>query len=153
MHTTTSTATNAAAHHSHAIVFIDHSEAHVLFPAATTSDGGRVVAHRLAKTKDGHRHEMERQDLQAVADKIADVEEILITGPSSAKHELYRFLQAHHAPIASRVVEVLALDHRTLAEVKDFGRATFKRIDLWRERTRPFACRWVHFKKHKEPVP
>lgn len=120
------------AHHSHAIVFIDHHEAHVLFPSAAIPDGGRVVAHRLAKTKDGHRHEMGSADLEAVAGKLAGVGEILITGPSSAKQELYRFLQSHHDPIAKRVVEVVPLDHMTLAEVKDFGRARFKRIDLWR---------------------
>jgi hypothetical protein len=75
---------------------------------------------------------MERQDLEAIASKLVGVDEILITGPSNAKHELFRFLQAHYAPIAKCVVEVVPLDHPTLAEVKDFGRTRFKRIDLWR---------------------
>jgi stalled ribosome rescue protein Dom34 len=123
---------NTAAHHSHAIVFIDHHEAHVLYPAAANSDGGRVVEHRLAKTKDGHRHDIDRKDLEAVAGKLTGVGEILIAGPSGAKQELFRFLQSHHADIARCVVEVVPLDHRSLAEVMDFGREKFKRIDLWR---------------------
>ena len=127
--------TNQSDLHQHAIVFIDHHEVRVLFPDATQAaddGGGRVVFHRVDKSKDGHHHLMQRRDLDAVADKLRGVAEILIAGPSTAKLELHQFLKDHHADIAARVVEVVALDHLTQGEVKDIAREKFKRIDLWR---------------------
>ena len=118
--------------HRHAIVFVDHTEARVLFPSSPVDDGGHVHAHRSTKSKDGHRQMMDRRDLDAIAGKLKGIDEILIAGPSSAKAELHHFLQEHHADIATHVVEVVALDHLSIGEIKDFARTKFKHIDLWR---------------------
>ncbi len=115
----------------HAIVFLDHHEARVLFTSAQDSDGERIATHRVEKTKDGHRHPMDRGDLEAIAAKLKGVGEILIAGPSGAKIELEGFLKEHHADISANVVDVVALDHSTLGEVKHFARERFKRADLW----------------------
>lgn len=123
---------NHPAAHQHAIVFVDHHESRVLFPDGAQPDGAHVVAHRLDKTKDGHRHAMDRRDLDTIAANLRGIEEILIAGPSTAKLELHQFLKEHHADVAGHVVDVVALEHLTLGEIKEFARAQFKLVDVWR---------------------
>lgn len=120
--------------HQHAVVFIDHREARVLFPDRANADehGAHVIARRADKTKNGHHKPMDRRDLEAVVTNLHGIGEILIAGPSTAKLELFEFLTKHHGHIAAHVVDVIALEHLSLAEVKDFARESFQRTDLWR---------------------
>jgi len=116
----------------HAVIFIDHHEAQILFPDAVNFEGPHTVHHRVDKTKDGHRHSLTPADLELLVSKVRDTEEILIAGPGTAKLEFKNFLDEHHKGVSARVVDVIAVDHPTSGELKNIARAKFKRIDSMR---------------------
>lgn len=126
------TPTTQIAHRQHGVVFIDHHEARFIFPDATEADGGHIIAHRIARTEDGHRHPLERNDLEAVAAQLTSMEEILIMGPGTAKHELKSFLAEHHPDVDKHVVLVMAAADATTGELRDIARTKFRHVDLWR---------------------
>jgi stalled ribosome rescue protein Dom34 len=72
---------------------------------------------------------------QAVADAIKDAGEILIVGPSTAKLELFKHLQAHAPTIAARVVSVETVDHPTDSQLLKFARRHFAADDRMRSQT------------------
>ena len=128
--------------HFHCVVWIDHREAHVLQFSADESEG-RVIH---PKSRHEHLHHKEGavgsgnapQDhvyYQGVADAIKDAGEILIVGPSSAKLELFKHLQAHDPAIAARVVSVETVDHPSDGELLKFARRHFAADDRMRSQT------------------
>ena len=128
--------------HFHCVVWIDHREAHVLQFSADESEG-RVIH---PKSRHEHLHHKEGavgsgnapQDhvyYQGVADAIKDAGEILIVGPSSAKLELFKHLQAHAPAIAARVVSVETVDHPSDGELLKFARRHFAADDRMRSQT------------------
>jgi hypothetical protein len=128
--------------HFHCVVWIDHREAHVLQFSADESEG-RVIH---PKSRHEHLHHKEGtvgsgnapQDhvyYQGVADAIKDAGEILIVGPSSAKLELFKHLQAHAPAVAARVVSVETVDHPSDGELLKFARRHFAADDRMRSQT------------------
>jgi stalled ribosome rescue protein Dom34 len=128
--------------HFHCVVWIDHREAHVLQFSADESEG-RVIH---PKSRHEHLHHKEGvvgsgnapQDhayYQGVADAIKDAGEILIVGPSSAKLELFKHLQAHAPAVAAHVVSVETVDHPSDGELLKFARRHFVADDRMRSQT------------------
>jgi hypothetical protein len=128
--------------HFHCVVWIDHREAHVLQFSADESEG-RIIH---PKSRHEHLHHKEGavgsgnapQDhvyYQGVADAIKDAGEILIVGPSSAKLELFKHLQAHDPAVAARVVSVETVDHPSDGELLKYARRHFAADDRMRSQT------------------
>ena len=69
---------------------------------------------------------------QEVADAIKDAGEILIVGPSTAKLELFKYLQKHAPAIAARVVSVETVDHPTDGQLVKFARRHYEADDRMR---------------------
>ena len=60
---------------------------------------------------------------------VADVREILITGPGTAKLAFRRYVDQRHHELARRIVGVETLDHPSDAELAAYGRKYFRRVD------------------------
>jgi hypothetical protein len=60
---------------------------------------------------------------------VADAGAVLIVGPSSAKHELAKYIKDHDAPLAGRVSGVESLDHPSDGTIVAFARHFFKADD------------------------
>jgi len=118
--------------HRHALLYIDHAAANLVFPDAAEAGKLVVTAHRAAKRVDGHRPTLDRSLVDALVDKLHGIAEILIVGPGTAKQELMSFLEQHHPDLAKRVVGVTAVDHPTEPQLIALAHEQFKRIDLWR---------------------
>src|ERR1700686_5183521 len=99
--------------HYHCVVWIDHREAHVIH--FNPDDAEESIIHPKSKHK-AHLHHKDGvigagktppddKYNQEAADAIKDAGEILIVGPSTAKLELFKYLQKHAPAIAARVVE------------------------------------------------
>lgn len=128
--------------HYHCVVWIDHREAHVIQFNPDSAEESTVY------TKSKHEHLHHKQSAvgsgklpvnhayyQTVADAIKDAGEILIVGPSTAKLELFKHLQAHAPAIAARVVSVESVDHPSDGQLLKFARHHFDADDRMRSQT------------------
>ena len=129
-------------HTRHVVVWLDHSEAHVIHFNREGSEAEHIRAtakpHRHvkanARTGSGRSAE-DRAYLDAVVSAVEDAEEILVVGPGSEKVSLYKhMLEAHH-PVAEKVVSVESADHPTDAQLLAYARKYFVASDRMRHGT------------------
>lgn len=122
--------------HVHAVVWLDHREAKVVdFSVDDTHvvnvhhrGGHRQVHHKAGSIGSGHASD-DVHFLDAIVAALGDAQEVLITGPGTAKIGLREHLAKKHAEVAKRVVGVETLDHPTEGELLAYARRHFKRID------------------------
>jgi hypothetical protein len=128
--------------HYHFVVWIDHREAHVI--QFNPDDAEASVIHPKSKHEHlHHKHGVigsgkapeDHVYYQGVAAAIKDAGEILIVGPSTAKLEFFKHLQAHDPAIAARVVSVESVDHPTDGELLKYARRHFAADDRMRSQT------------------
>lgn len=123
--------------HFHAVVWIDHRAAHIHSFNWDEADNILVrhenASHQLhsqASETPGSQHVHEdKVYLDAVAKALQPFGEILIVGPSLAKTELKKYLDAKAPNVAERVVGVEPMDHPTDGQLLDFARRYFRRAD------------------------
>ena len=125
-----------ATKHQHAVVWIDHREAHILRFGA--SDVDRTVLrseshdphlHHKANTIGSGNAPIDTDLFGRVATALDGAQAILITGPANAKLELKKFLGQSHPALAKQVLGVEAADHPTEGELVAHARAFFKTAD------------------------
>lgn len=122
--------------HFHAVVWLDHAEAHVMHIAkddvekftAHASDRHPHLHHKRGSTGAGHRAE-DGPYFESVVKLLGDAQEILLVGPGSAKLELVKYLHKHHAGMVQRVLGVESADHPTDGQVVAHARSYFKAKD------------------------
>jgi stalled ribosome rescue protein Dom34 len=117
--------------HYHAVIWIDHHEAHVFHFNAADADETVVHAthsprhlHSKAGSASGTHVTAEPECYRDVAAAVADSHAILIAGPSSAKTEFVKYLHQHAPGIFDRVggIETLdrVTDHQLVAEARRY---------------------------------
>ena len=124
--------------HFHAVVWLDHAEAHVQH--FTREDVEKKLVHGKA-----HRHLHQKRgavtDGRAgedmayygkVAEALKGAEEILVVGPANAKTEFVKYLDAHAQDLRKKVVAVETVDHPTDGQVLALARKHFRAIDRMR---------------------
>ena len=124
----------------HAVVWIDHAEAHVLH--FSREDVEKQLVHGKP-----HRHLHHKKNAQAsgrepedqgyyhkAAEALAGAEEILVVGPANAKTEFVKHLEAHDPMIARKVVAVETVDHPSDGQLLAYARKHFRAIDRMRGR-------------------
>jgi stalled ribosome rescue protein Dom34 len=128
-----------AAHHYHAIVWIDHREARifhfnldeseelVLHPENPT----RHIHHKANAIGSGHAV-VDQKYLEAVAESVADAGAVLIAGPGSAKTELAAHMRSHEPLLARAIVGVETVDHPSDAQLVALARKYMKAADRMR---------------------
>jgi len=123
----------------HTVVWLDHSEAHVLNFSAEESEGKHI--HSQSKHKNLHSksgiagsgHTPENQSYyHEVMLAIAEAKEILVVGPSSAKLFLIKHLEKHNRVIAANVVGVETVDHPSDGQLLSYARQYFVAADRMR---------------------
>jgi stalled ribosome rescue protein Dom34 len=121
---------------SHAIVWIDHTQARVLLfdrdDASTRvihpESGTPHLHHKSNSIGSGHNAE-DQHYLHAVGQAIKDASAVLVAGPANAKLELIKHLTRHDKGLAGRVVGVETLDHPTDGQLLDHARRYFALAD------------------------
>jgi stalled ribosome rescue protein Dom34 len=117
--------------HYHAVIWIDHHEAHVCHFNADQADEAVVHAthsprhlHSKAGSVSGTHVTDEPEFYRDVAGAVADAHAILIAGPSSAKTEFVKYLHRHAPGTFDRIggIETMALvtDNQLLAEARRY---------------------------------
>ena len=126
--------------HVHAVVWIDHDEAHVIHFNPDESE--ELTVH--SKPRRGHLHHRSGQlgDGRALEDHdyfgkveaaLAGAQEILIVGPASAKEELQKHMKQHAKALASGIVGVERVDHPSDGQILKLARKYFKAVDKIRQ--------------------
>ena len=121
---------------SHAVVWIDHQEAHVIQFNADEHENATVSTrskhghlHQKAGVVGSGHHVADQTYLHEVVEAVASANEILIVGPGSAKLELMKHIVKHDANIASKVVGIETVDHPSDAQLLAYAKKSFTRID------------------------
>ncbi len=123
----------------HAVVWIDHDQAHVIHFGTDAADEKTVHAAK----RDGHLHHKrgaigsgrqpeDRSYYHHVALALRGATEILIAGPANAKQELVKHLKEHDKDVAACVVGVEVLDHPSDGQLLAFARKYFLGVDRMR---------------------
>lgn len=119
-------------HTRHVVVWLDHSEAHVIHFNREGSESEHIRAaakphlHVKAQGQAGSgRSAEDRTYLDAVVSAVEDAQEILLVGPGSEKAALYKHMLKSHHPVAEKVVSVESADHPTDAQLLAYARKYF----------------------------
>ncbi len=111
----------------HAVVWMDHTEAHVLMFDKEHVEAQRIKARSHHTPKHGHVG-ADKDFFKQIADALTGVAEVLLTGPANAKIEFRDFCKHNAHAIDKAVVEVLTTDHPSDAQVVAMARQYFKRL-------------------------
>ena len=111
----------------HAVVWIDHQEAHVM-----QFDHDHVQAQRI-KSRSHHKHQGKPHEtvglFSEVASALEGVHEILLTGPGLARDQFRDWCKSNQTSVANAVVNSVVSDHPTDPQIVAMARKYFKKFD------------------------
>jgi stalled ribosome rescue protein Dom34 len=111
----------------HAVVWLDHQEAHVLM-----FDREHIQAQRI-KSRSHHKHQGKAADTTAffsdVAKALSGTHEVLLTGPGLIRNEFHDWCSTHQADTAKVIVDSVASDHPTDNQLVALAKQYFKKFD------------------------
>ena len=118
--------------HYHAVVWLDHSEAHVMHITADDVEKSVVEttkphAHLHAKSGTlGAGHQVQDNAYyHAIVEALTGAKEILVVGPGQAKMHLIKHIHAHDPLISDKVVGVETVDHPSDGQLVAYARKYF----------------------------
>ncbi len=122
--------------HYHAVVWLDHTEAHVIHFSrddvqtftAHASDKHPHLHHKRGSVGSGHRAE-DVQYFGEIVKLLGGAQEILVTGPGSAKLEFVKYTHKHAASLVDRIMGVESADHPTDGQIVAHARRYFAAKD------------------------
>jgi stalled ribosome rescue protein Dom34 len=125
--------------HSHAIVWIDSKEAHVFQFNADDVEKQRIKAHlpfqkihhKAGVIGAGHVH-LDHHYFDEIAGTLEDVQEWILTGPSTAKDEMRNYLRTSQPALEKKLLTVETSAHPTDGQLLDHARRFFKTADKMR---------------------
>ena len=113
--------------HFHAVVWIDHTEAHVV-----EFDNAHAHTHRI-RSRSHHKHQGKSVDMNAlfsdVAKALAGCKEILLTGPGLVRNQFREWCIQHQQTVASYIVDSIVSDHPSDAQLVALAKTYFKKFD------------------------
>lgn len=123
----------------HAVVWLDHNEAHILHFDDKAAENAKIRAHSKHKqlhsksgiVGSGHAAE-DQKYYHEVAHAVADAAGILVVGPSNAKLALIKHLHKHDPAVAEKVVGVESVDHPSDGQLLAYARYYFLKVDQMR---------------------
>lgn len=118
----------------HAVIWIDHKEAHVFFfdkskNEIIRSNSPHPHLHHKANEIGSGNTPLDTKFFKDVIESVAIVNQILIIGPSSAKIEFLKYASKHAPRTAENIVAVETVDHPTDPQVIRYANKYFLRED------------------------
>lgn len=130
--------------HYHAVVWIDHREARVIYFNADDADEKTVHPahpshhlHHKSGSPAGTHDKGEPSFYHAVADALGEAKEFLVVGPSTAKTEFVTWLRGHSPATIERLFGVEPLQQMSDGQVVAEARRFFKKADRIRPPVQP----------------
>lgn len=123
----------------HAVVWIDHREAHVIQFNADASESEVIKTkskhkqvHQKAGVLGSGHNSADQNYLHQVIQAVSGATEILIVGPGSAKLELFKHAHSHDTKVSEKIVGIETVDHPTDGQLLAHAKKYFVRIDNMR---------------------
>jgi stalled ribosome rescue protein Dom34 len=122
--------------HYHAVVWLDHSEAHVIH--ITPDDVEKSVVHPTNPHKKLHsksgtvgsgKAAEDHAYFHAIVEALQGAQQILVVGPAQAKLQLVKYIHVHDHAMAVKVVGVESIDHPTDGQLVAYARKYFAAKD------------------------
>jgi len=118
--------------HYHAVVWLDHSEAHVMHISPDDVEKSIIHPHsphhklhsRAGAVGSGRAPE-DHSYYHAIVEALKGAEEILVVGPAQAKLQLVKHIHTHDATMVSKVVGVETVDHPSDGQLVAYARKYF----------------------------
>jgi stalled ribosome rescue protein Dom34 len=125
--------------HYHAVVWIDHAEAHVMYVSSDNVEASIVrpiKPHHHLHNKRGAvgfgRTPEDQNFYHEVVEAMKDAQEILIVGPANAKLNLIKHIHSHDQQIADKVIGVETVDHPSDGQLVAYARKYIEKADRMR---------------------
>ncbi len=125
--------------HYHAVVWIDHSEAHVMHVSPDDVEKSIVQPakphqhlHSISGIPGSGRAPEDQAYYHRVVEALAGAQEILIVGPAQAKLQLIKHIHSHDPAVANKVIGVETVDHPTDGQLVSYARKYFRAKDQMR---------------------
>jgi len=122
--------------HYHAVVWIDHEQAHVMHISPEDVEKSVVQPHHphhkvhsTAGTLGDGRASADQDYYHRVVQALAGATEILIVGPAQAKLQLIKHIHSHDAGLVDKIVGVESIDHPTDGQLVAYARKYFQKKD------------------------
>ena len=122
--------------HFHAVVWLDHSEAHVMH--ISPDDVEKSIVHPAKPHQHLHGHAgtlgsgrapEDHKYYHQVVQALAGAHEILIVGPAQAKLQLVKHIHAHDHGLIDKIVGVETVDHPSDGQLVAYARKYFAAKD------------------------
>lgn len=122
--------------HTHAIVWIDHVEAHIIginpndveTSVVKPAQAPHHLHNKRGSIASGHAAE-DQHYYHEVAEALRGTKEILIVGPSNAKINLIKHIHNHDHDMATNIIGVETVDHPSDGQLLAYARHYFKAAD------------------------
>ena len=118
--------------HYHAIVWIDHVEAHVMHispddveKSLVHPNQGTHKLHSRVGTLGSGRAPEEQDYYHRVVESLKGASEILIVGPAQAKLQLVKHIHSHDPELMAKIIGVETVDHPTDGQLVAYARKYF----------------------------
>jgi stalled ribosome rescue protein Dom34 len=118
--------------HFHAVVWLDHSEAHVMHISPDDVEKSIVhpaKPHSHLHSKSGNvgsgRPAEDKNYYHAIVEALQGAQEILVVGPAQAKLQLIKHIHSHDHGMAAKIVGVETIDHPSDAQLVAYARKYF----------------------------
>ncbi len=122
--------------HYHAVVWLDHTEAHVMHISPDDVEKSVVHPanpHQRMHSKSGAlgsgRQAEDQHFYHAIVEALKGAQEILVVGPAQAKLQLIKHIHAHDKAVSDKVVGVETVDHPTDGQLVAYARKYFDAKD------------------------
>lgn len=111
----------------HAVVWMDHSEAHVVMFDRDHAESQRI------RSRSHHKHQGKTEDLAPffgnVADALTDTREVLLAGPGMARNQFRDWCAKQRPAVAKVVVDSVPADHPSDGQLVAMARQYFRKFD------------------------
>jgi stalled ribosome rescue protein Dom34 len=118
--------------HYHAIVWIDHVEAHVIHVSPDDVEKSLVQAnqqshklHSKVGTLGDGRTEEDQDFYHRVVQALKGATEIVVVGPAQAKLQLIKHIHAHDHELVQKIIGVETVDHPSDGQLVAYARKYF----------------------------
>ena len=111
----------------HAVVWLDHQEAHVVMFDKEHIEGQRI------KARTHHKHQGKAGDevafFKQIAQALHGVREVLLAGPGQARNQLRDWIAVHDKSMHGCIVDSIAADHPSDGQLVAMARQYFLKYD------------------------
>lgn len=113
----------------HAVVWIDHQEAHVLQFDPEHVQASKVKASSRATRQHGSRVRTEHEYFAHVCDALEGIAEVLVTGSKTAQADFRHYVEKHRAKLTAHIAGYETVDHPSENQLVAMARKYFLKHD------------------------